>query len=64
MARSARLQVFSIYQRFNDTWFLVPYLPDVKPFWEKHNIPIIKIHTSGHAYIEELIKYVNAIEPK
>lgn len=40
------------------------YLPDVKPFWEKHNIPIIKIHTSGHAYVEELIKYVNAIEPK
>ncbi len=40
------------------------YLADVKPFWEKHNIPIIKIHTSGHAYIEELKNYVKAIEPK
>jgi len=40
------------------------YLPDVKSFWEKHNIPIIKIHTSGHAYIEELKKFVTAIKPK
>ena len=40
------------------------YLPDVKPFWGKYNIPIIKIHTSGHAYIEELQKFVKAIKPK
>ncbi len=40
------------------------YLPDVKPFWEKYNIPIIKVHTSGHAYIEELQKFVKAIKPK
>jgi ribonuclease J len=40
------------------------YLPDVKPFWRKYNIPIIKIHTSGHAYIEELQKFVKAIKPK
>jgi ribonuclease J len=40
------------------------YLPDVKTFWEKYNIPIIKIHTSGHAYIEELQKFVAAIKPK
>jgi ribonuclease J len=40
------------------------YLPDVKPFWEKYNIPIIKIHTSGHAYIEELQKFTKAIKPK
>ena len=40
------------------------YLPDVKPFWEKHNMPIVKIHTSGHAYIEELQRFVKAINPK
>ena len=40
------------------------YLPDIKPFWDKYNIPIIKIHTSGHAYIEELQKFVKAIKPK
>ena len=40
------------------------YLPDVKQFWEKHNVPIIKIHSSGHAYIEELKEFVKAINPK
>jgi ribonuclease J len=40
------------------------YLPDVKPFWEGHGIPILKIHGSGHAYIEELKKFVTAIKPK
>ena len=40
------------------------YLPDVKPFWDKHNVPIVKIHSSGHAYIEELLKFVKAISPK
>jgi ribonuclease J len=40
------------------------YLAEAKPFWEKHEIPIIHIHTSGHAYIEELQKFVNAIKPK
>jgi len=40
------------------------YLPDVKPFWDKHNIPIIKVHSSGHAYIEELQQFVKAIKPK
>jgi len=40
------------------------YLPKLKPFWDKHNSPIIQIHTSGHAYIEELQKFVNAIKPK
>jgi len=40
------------------------YLPQVKPFWDKHNIPIVMIHSSGHAYIEELQAFVNAIKPK
>jgi ribonuclease J len=40
------------------------YLPEVKPFWEKHDIPILKVHSSGHAYIEELKSFVNAIKPR
>ena len=40
------------------------YLPDVKPFWDGHGAPILKIHGSGHAYIEELESFVAAIRPK
>lgn len=40
------------------------YLSSVKPFWDKHNVPVLKIHSSGHAYIEELQKFVEAINPK
>jgi ribonuclease J len=40
------------------------YLPETKPFWENHKIPAIHVHTSGHAYIEDLQKFVKAIKPK
>jgi len=40
------------------------YLPQVKPFWDKHSVPIVMIHSSGHAYIEELQAFVNAMKPK
>ncbi|MBU4012971.1 MAG: hypothetical protein KJ550_05845, partial [Proteobacteria bacterium] len=40
------------------------YLPEVEPFWAEHKIPIIQVHTSGHAYIDELQKFVKAIKPK
>jgi ribonuclease J len=40
------------------------YLPGVRPFWEKHNIPILKVHSSGHAYIEELKSFVRSVKPK
>jgi len=40
------------------------YLPDVKPFWEQNNIPIVEIHASGHAYVEDLQKFVKALNPK
>jgi ribonuclease J len=39
------------------------YLHEVEPFWDKYKVPIVKIHTSGHAYIEELQKFVKAINP-
>lgn len=40
------------------------YLPEVKPFWDKHDIPVVKVHSSGHAYIEELKSFVNAVKPR
>jgi ribonuclease J len=40
------------------------YLDGVKPFWEKHEVPIVKVHSSGHAYIEELKTFVEAVNPK
>jgi len=40
------------------------YLDKQKSFWEKNNVPIIKLHTSGHAYVQELIKFVDAMKPK
>lgn len=40
------------------------YLTDVEHFWNKNNVPIIKIHCSGHAYISELKEFVKAINPK
>jgi ribonuclease J len=39
------------------------YLDDMKPFWEKHEVPIIKVHSSGHAYIAELKSFVKAVKP-
>jgi len=40
------------------------YLPRVEPFWKKYNVPIVKVHTSGHAYIADLQKFVKALNPK
>ncbi len=40
------------------------YLLEVEPFWEKYNVPIIEVHSSGHANIEELQMLVKAMKPK
>jgi ribonuclease J len=40
------------------------YLLEVEPFWEKYNVPIIEVHSSGHANIEELQMLVKAVKPK
>jgi len=37
------------------------YLPDVKPFWNRNNVPIVEVHCSGHAYVEDLQKFVKAV---
>jgi ribonuclease J len=39
------------------------YLKEDK-FWKPNGVPIIKIHCSGHAYKEDLVKLVDAINPK
>lgn len=39
------------------------YLQGVREFWERHKVPIIGVHSSGHAYIEELKDFVTAIKP-
>jgi ribonuclease J len=40
------------------------YLKEAKPFWDKNNVPIIEIHASDHAYIEDLQKFAKALKPK
>jgi ribonuclease J len=40
------------------------YLPNVEPFWNKYNVPMVKVHTSGHAYVAELQQFVKAVNPE
>ena len=40
------------------------YLPDVRSFWDRHNVPIMEIHVSGHAYIKDLQEFVKMLNPK
>lgn len=40
------------------------YLSGVEDFWKKQNVPILCIHTSGHASIAELKKLVETLKPK
>jgi len=40
------------------------YLKDQKPFWDRNQVNIIKVHTSGHAYVEDLVKFAGALKPK
>jgi ribonuclease J len=40
------------------------YLKNKKQFWDENQVKIVQIHTSGHAYAEDLKKLANAIKPK
>lgn len=40
------------------------YLHEARPFWDKHGVPIIEVHCSGHAYVEDLQRFVAAIRPR
>ena len=43
------------------------YLKDdekLRSFWEENKMPIIHVHTSGHAHIADLKKFAEALNPK
>ena len=40
------------------------YLPDVKTFWDENRVPILQVHCSGHAYIDDLQRFAAAIRAK
>jgi len=40
------------------------YLDDIKDFWDKNCVKIIQLHVSGHAYVEDLVRFAKAIKPK
>ena len=40
------------------------YLDGVKGFWDENGVKIIQLHVSGHAYVEDLVRFVKAIKPK
>lgn len=40
------------------------YLRKSKEFWERYQVPIIEVHSSGHAYIEELKDFVMAMKAR
>ena len=39
-------------------------MPDVKTFWDENRVPILQVHCSGHAYIDDLQRFAAAIRPK
>lgn len=39
------------------------YKGSFKEFWEAHKVPVIKVHTSGHASVNDLKKLVDAFNP-
>jgi ribonuclease J len=43
------------------------YLEDderLRLFWEENKVPIIHVHTSGHAHVADLKKFADALKPK
>lgn len=33
-------------------------------FWQNNNVPVVHVHCSGHAYREDLVRLVEAVNPK
>lgn len=40
------------------------YLKEEKAFWEEAGIPILQVHVSGHATMDELTRFINAFKAK
>jgi len=60
--------IFSKKKHLDETMLIYSmwegYFPDVKPFWEENKVPVIHVHCSGHAYVDDLKDFVTAIEPE
>jgi ribonuclease J len=39
------------------------YLEKQKQFWDENKVKIIKLHASGHAYLQDLIKFADVMRP-
>jgi ribonuclease J len=39
------------------------YFENEKPFWDAYGISPMHIHTSGHAGVQQLKKFANALNP-
>ena len=61
-------QIFSKKGHLEETTLIYSmwegYFPDVEPFWEENKVPVSNVHCSGHAYIDDLKKFVGAIGPE
>lgn len=40
------------------------YFRKQEDFWKENNVEVVKLHASGHAYLRDLVKFVNALKPK
>lgn len=40
------------------------YLPERRFFWDENSVSIVEVHCSGHAYVDDLKKFVGAIKPE
>jgi ribonuclease J len=61
-------RIFAVKKNLGDTVLVYSmwegYLSEVRTFWDKHKVPVTIVHSSGHAYIEELQQFVKAIKPE
>lgn len=61
-------QIFSKKGHLEETTLIYSmwerYFADVKEFWEKNDVPVLHVHCSGHAYIDDLKIFVRAMEPE
>jgi ribonuclease J len=40
------------------------YFREQEVFWKESKVEVVKLHASGHAYLRDLVKFVNALKPK
>jgi len=40
------------------------YFDKEKAFWDKNKVPVHFIHTSGHAFVDDLKRFADALNPQ